>query len=319
MSTTTFSTKDTPAASDQQPASPSESADPTTVLLTYLTSPSSATTVLEDLHASLLSSLQRCGWTEQVRGLALDLLRGGHCDRFEEVVDTVVALATGGDDVTASFLAAARARKRKRRIQMMKRARLKRAKIEGGDGGVVQEDGEVGDDNADAGADADGADGGDGGDGRGDTEEDYAGNGTLDEFPDIRIPQTAVAEGVKMLHEALEEVFVVEGGGAAESTSSNTTTTGETDSSKDQQQEIPKNKPGPASTTNGIASTNGTITTLPKKPPVSSSASSSLSSLKTTSTTSTTSTKSTTKLKAVAKGKLQENGDGRAAKKTKKG
>jgi hypothetical protein len=50
---------------------------------------------LDDLHASLLASLQRAGWTERVRSLSLELLRAGRCERFDDVLDAVVALAEG--------------------------------------------------------------------------------------------------------------------------------------------------------------------------------------------------------------------------------
>lgn len=60
-------------------------------LITHLAS----TSALEDLHATLLASLQRAGWTERVRTLSLELLRAGRCERFDDVVDTVVALAEG--------------------------------------------------------------------------------------------------------------------------------------------------------------------------------------------------------------------------------
>jgi hypothetical protein len=53
------------------------------------------TSTLEDLHANLLSSLQRSGWTERIRSLSLELLRAGRCDHFDDVVDAVVALASG--------------------------------------------------------------------------------------------------------------------------------------------------------------------------------------------------------------------------------
>ncbi|EEH09884.1 predicted protein [Histoplasma capsulatum G186AR] len=313
------------STSNQSPTSSTDADDPTAVLLTYLSSTSSATTVLEDLHASLLSSLQRCGWTEQVRGLALELLRAGHCSRFEEVVDTVVALATSSEDVTASSLAVARERKRKKRKQIMMGARLKRARIgEGGAGaGVDQENGDDEDgkgdggseDDADADADADADDDANGG---GQIEGNFAGNGIMDELPNIRIPQGIVAEGVKMLHEALEGVFVVDGGGGDESASSNIIATGENELSKDQQPqgEIHRNKSAPISATNGVANANGSSTASSKKMPFSSS-SSSVPSLKTTS--SSADGKTTTKLKAAAKSKLQENGGGKAAKKTKKG
>ncbi|PKX99972.1 hypothetical protein P168DRAFT_293854 [Aspergillus campestris IBT 28561] len=67
---------------------------PTTIeadLLTHLAS----TTALEDIHSTLLSTLQRTGWTERIRKLATELLRAGRCERFDEVVDAVVATAEG--------------------------------------------------------------------------------------------------------------------------------------------------------------------------------------------------------------------------------
>ncbi|PWY67579.1 hypothetical protein BO94DRAFT_540373 [Aspergillus sclerotioniger CBS 115572] len=60
-------------------------------LLHHLTS----TPVLEDLHSTLLSSLQRLGWTERIRKLAQELLRGGRCERFDEVFEAVIASAEG--------------------------------------------------------------------------------------------------------------------------------------------------------------------------------------------------------------------------------
>ncbi|OOF98403.1 hypothetical protein ASPCADRAFT_128553 [Aspergillus carbonarius ITEM 5010] len=60
-------------------------------LLLHLTS----TPALEDLHSTLLSSLQRLGWTERIRKLAQELLRGGRCERFDEVFEAVVASAEG--------------------------------------------------------------------------------------------------------------------------------------------------------------------------------------------------------------------------------
>ncbi|RAL04222.1 uncharacterized protein BO80DRAFT_340930, partial [Aspergillus ibericus CBS 121593] len=60
-------------------------------LLQHLTS----TPALEDLHTTLLSSLQRLGWTERIRKLAQELLRGGRCERFDEVFEAVVASAEG--------------------------------------------------------------------------------------------------------------------------------------------------------------------------------------------------------------------------------
>lgn len=71
--------------------SSSSAFDPDTFLLNHLTQ----TSALEDLHANLLSSLQRTGWTERVRNLSLELLRAGKCHHFDDVVEAVVALAEG--------------------------------------------------------------------------------------------------------------------------------------------------------------------------------------------------------------------------------
>lgn len=48
------------------------------------------------------------GWTEKIRKLSLELLRAGRCDRFDEVVEAVVASAGGrgqalwGEDANAN-------------------------------------------------------------------------------------------------------------------------------------------------------------------------------------------------------------------------
>ncbi|GLA13543.1 hypothetical protein AnigIFM62618_010796 [Aspergillus niger] len=81
-----------PSSSPNQPASTSpSSSDLESDLLQHLT----GTPALEDLHATLLSSLQRLGWTERIRKLAQELLRGGRCERFDEVFEAVVASAEG--------------------------------------------------------------------------------------------------------------------------------------------------------------------------------------------------------------------------------
>lgn len=74
-----------------------------TDLLTHLAS----TTALEDLHNTLLSSLQRLGWTEKIRKLSLELLRAGRCERFDDVVEAVVASAAGIKPPSPSSSAAA--------------------------------------------------------------------------------------------------------------------------------------------------------------------------------------------------------------------
>ncbi|EDP55214.1 uncharacterized protein AFUA_2G17120 [Aspergillus fumigatus Af293] len=87
------STTSPPPSNTSAPSSPN-TLTPETLesdLLTHLAS----TTALEDLHATLLSSLQRLGWTEKIRKLSLELLRAGRCERFDEVVEAVVASAAG--------------------------------------------------------------------------------------------------------------------------------------------------------------------------------------------------------------------------------
>ncbi|KAL4916615.1 hypothetical protein BDW62DRAFT_202600 [Aspergillus aurantiobrunneus] len=60
-------------------------------LLTHL----ATTHALEDLHTTLLSTLQRLGWTEKIRRLSTELLRANRCERFDDVVEAVVASAQG--------------------------------------------------------------------------------------------------------------------------------------------------------------------------------------------------------------------------------
>ncbi|GFG19166.1 hypothetical protein IFM61606_08065 [Aspergillus udagawae] len=87
------STTSPPPSNTSSPSSPNTLTPETleTDLLTHLAS----TTALEDLHATLLSSLQRLGWTEKIRKLSLELLRAGRCERFDDVVEAVVASAAG--------------------------------------------------------------------------------------------------------------------------------------------------------------------------------------------------------------------------------
>ncbi|KKK20904.1 hypothetical protein ARAM_006441 [Aspergillus rambellii] len=80
-----------PTSSAPPPTTPTTAESLESDLLAYLAS----TATLEDLHATLLCSLQRLGWTEKIRRLALELLRAGRCERFDEVVEAVVASAEG--------------------------------------------------------------------------------------------------------------------------------------------------------------------------------------------------------------------------------
>lgn len=79
------------------PADPSTTATttPTTpeTLETDLLSHLASTSALDDIHTNLLCYLQRMGWTEKIRTLSLELLRAGRCERFDEVVDAVIASA----------------------------------------------------------------------------------------------------------------------------------------------------------------------------------------------------------------------------------
>lgn len=74
-----------PSSSTQSTSSDSLETD----LLAHLAS----TSALDDIHTNLLCYLQRMGWTEKIRTLSLELLRAGRCERFDEVVDAVIASA----------------------------------------------------------------------------------------------------------------------------------------------------------------------------------------------------------------------------------
>ncbi|EYE96462.1 uncharacterized protein EURHEDRAFT_553701 [Aspergillus ruber CBS 135680] len=76
-----------PSTSTTTTTTPSDSLE--TDLLAHLAS----TSALDDIHTNLLCYLQRMGWTEKIRTLSLELLRAGRCERFDEVVDAVIASA----------------------------------------------------------------------------------------------------------------------------------------------------------------------------------------------------------------------------------
>ncbi|KAH8429405.1 uncharacterized protein LDX57_007068 [Aspergillus melleus] len=82
-------------SSSTSPSSPSISTITPETLESDLLAHLASSTALEDLHSTLLCSLQRMGWTEKIRKLSLELLRAGRCDRFDEVVEAVVASAEG--------------------------------------------------------------------------------------------------------------------------------------------------------------------------------------------------------------------------------
>ncbi|KAL4944401.1 hypothetical protein BDV06DRAFT_187531 [Aspergillus oleicola] len=79
------------------PPSPPQSstAPPETDLETDLLGHLATTHALEDLHSTLLSTLQRLGWTEKIRRLSTELLRANRCERFDDVLEAVVASAQG--------------------------------------------------------------------------------------------------------------------------------------------------------------------------------------------------------------------------------
>ncbi|KAL4807525.1 hypothetical protein BDV18DRAFT_135482 [Aspergillus unguis] len=70
---------------------PSNPTDLESDLLAHL----ATTHALEDLHTTLLSTLQRLGWTEKIRRLSTELMRANRCERFDDVVEAVVASAQG--------------------------------------------------------------------------------------------------------------------------------------------------------------------------------------------------------------------------------
>ncbi|PWY69130.1 hypothetical protein BO70DRAFT_356014 [Aspergillus heteromorphus CBS 117.55] len=146
-------------------------------LLTHLT----ATPALDDLHTTLLSSLQRLGWTEKIRRLAQELLRGGRCERFEDVFDAVVASAEGRGH---PFLTSSN--------------------------GHANTSTDANNHNNDNDHDRDHDNGGEDGDGNGSGSGDNtaAGIGAGDE--DVRIPQVVVEQGVRAIKEVLREVVVLE-------------------------------------------------------------------------------------------------------------
>ncbi len=60
-------------------------------LLTYMRTD---TTAIPDLSSLLSDSLNRTGWTDRVRALALELLRNGTCDTFPELMAEVMRRVT---------------------------------------------------------------------------------------------------------------------------------------------------------------------------------------------------------------------------------
>lgn len=135
-----------------------------------------STSALEELHATLLASLQRAGWTERIRTLSLELLRAGRCERFDDVVEAVVALAEG-------------------------KAHPAIASQNGHHSTSNGNGTKKGNDEDDADADADGDP---------DAEIDPDTIAFFDNV-DVRIPRGVVHQGVRAVKEALRDVVMIEG------------------------------------------------------------------------------------------------------------
>ncbi|KAF3483362.1 uncharacterized protein GIQ15_02686 [Arthroderma uncinatum] len=179
------------------------STDPADHLMDHLL----ATHKLEDLQASLANSLSTCGWTERVRNLAFELFRTNNHTRFEDVVDTIVSMATSGDGTDSSSPTLG---KRKRdgeddsklvngATKNGKRAKHNPATNGGGEASTEKvtvkkettESNSIGENGT------------------------AAPNGTaLPEFLadyNVQIPERAVNSGVKFLHDSMHELFSSDG------------------------------------------------------------------------------------------------------------
>ncbi|KZZ93542.1 hypothetical protein AAP_02334 [Ascosphaera apis ARSEF 7405] len=160
-------------SSPSRPSTPPD--DPTTVLLTHLTT---NTSLVDDLHASLASSLHRSGWTERIRQLSYELLREGHCERFDEMMEVVCELVSGNKNNLTP--AKWRGIKRKRR----------------------EEEGEEDDDdNHESGSKRAGGV---------DKDENKELADTFVGF-DVTLPESVVGEGVRHIKRAMHEAFEFEG------------------------------------------------------------------------------------------------------------
>ncbi|GAD99974.1 hypothetical protein AOR_1_184134 [Paecilomyces variotii No. 5] len=139
-----------------------------------------STSALDELHASLLAALQRAGWTDRVRALSLELLRAGRCERFEDVVEAIVALAEGKSHPAVSPSSAQNGHRSSRNGNGTKKGNS---------------------DEEDADADADG-------EADADIDPDTL---AFFENVDVRIPRGVVHQGVRAVKEALRDVVMIEG------------------------------------------------------------------------------------------------------------
>ncbi|RAL14805.1 uncharacterized protein BO97DRAFT_403858 [Aspergillus homomorphus CBS 101889] len=201
MSTNAPTTNSNPNATDLE-----------TDLLTHLTT----TPALEDLHSTLLSSLQRTGWTEKIRKLAQELLRAGRCERFDEVIEAVVASAEGRGHPSLVALSSTQDQS---------------SKNGNGDTGfkVKEEDGAAGGNNS--------------------TDKN-----AYFESVDVRIPSSVVEQGVRAIKEVLREVVVMEGddgdSGSGSASASGSAENNATEEKAPKDQQVKKVKTGES---NGVA------------------------------------------------------------------
>ncbi|PYI33942.1 hypothetical protein BP00DRAFT_391181 [Aspergillus indologenus CBS 114.80] len=160
----------TPSRPDQT------SNDLETDLLTHLTT----TPALDDLHSTLLAALQRTGWTEKIRRLAQELLRGGRCERFDEVIEAVVACAEG---------------RRHPSLPAGSRSNTN------GAAGIKEEEEDASDHAANGRKNANA------------NNNNNGDNAAYFDTVDVRIPSAVVEQGVRAIKEVLREVVILEGDG----------------------------------------------------------------------------------------------------------
>ncbi|RAK82114.1 uncharacterized protein BO72DRAFT_491739 [Aspergillus fijiensis CBS 313.89] len=205
-----------------RPSPPTTSTDLETDLLTHLLT----TPALDDLHSTLLAALQRTGWTEKIRRLAQELLRGGRCERFDEVIEAVVASAEGRRH--PSLLAAP-------------------GKKKNGAATIKDEDDDDDDDDVHANGKKSGNNNSNGGN---------ANNAEYFETVDVRIPCAVVEQGVRAIKEVLRDVAVLEGDGDGVGDSSSSAAAGDGgDKEKEKEKEhttTTTKTPGPKDRVKGV-------------------------------------------------------------------
>jgi hypothetical protein len=166
---------------------------PHSLLLTHL---STKTTTLEDLHQTLLSSLQRAGWTERVRALAIELLRAGRAETFEEAFEEVVGLVVSGNGNGSTSNAIAN-------------GSANGNAATSANGAVEDEDRDAEGEEEEGHGTAPGTEDGYV-NGNGNVGLNGVGSGRIEDI-DVRIPEAVVGEGMRFLQEALDGVLDTEG------------------------------------------------------------------------------------------------------------